>query len=172
MSLIKEIRNDPVYRTFKEMFERVQQQINTDKDYKEVVMLHESRTSRNLRGGDRYSPEKLIDANLVDLSVRSRLVRIRAKSTKQIAHLESGMEAVGNHVMTEYAEDLRDYKTEAQRRALIARVMKAAKAFVADVEAVNNVIDSIIKDIDQASYHLKASVDLLKLWSDSKGRTV
>lgn len=172
MSLIKEIRNDPQYKKFQDLLLAVQKRIDIDRLYKETMALHESRTSRSLRDGDRYSPEKLIDANLVDLSARSRLVKIRATNAKQLSHLQEGMKAMHRYISTQYDEDLKDYRTKEQRAAVIDRVLKAANEFMAECESLGNIIDMVIKDIDQGSHAMRHVIDCLKLWTESKGRSI
>jgi hypothetical protein len=172
MSLIKEIRSDPTYKKFKEIYERTQQRVDIEAAYKEATMLHESRIAAAPKGDKRYSAQRLIDANMLDLSVRSRLVRIRVKNAKAVAHLEAAMAAMRQHILSEYSDDLTEYKTESMRKAVIDRVMKSATEFVAGCQSLTDTIDTIIKDIDQSSFGIRHTVDLLKLLAETKGRVV
>lgn len=172
MSLIKEIRNDPVYKKFKAILEVTMKKMNVDEDHKEIMARHSSRTARSLRKGERYSPHKLIDANMQEMSIRSRLVEIRIKNSKPLKHLREAMEAMRRHIVTEYVDELSDYKTEGQRKALADRVMKTANEFIAQAEDLLDAIDLILKDIDQTSHSLRHSVELLKLLTETKGRTI
>jgi hypothetical protein len=173
MSLIKEIRSDPTYKKFKEIYERTQQRVDIEAAYKEATMLHESRIAAAPKGDKRYSAQRLIDANMLDLSVRSRLVRIRVKNAKAVAHLEAAMAAMRQHILSEYSDDLTEYKTESMRKAVIDRVMKSATEFVAGCQSLTDTIDTIIKDIDQSSFGIRHTVDLLKLLAEkSSGRVL
>jgi uncharacterized protein YaaN involved in tellurite resistance len=109
---------------------------------------------------------------MLDLSVRSRLVRIRVKNAKAVAHLEAAMAAMRQHILSEYSDDLTEYKTESMRKAVIDRVMKSATEFVAGCQSLTDTIDTIIKDIDQSSFGIRHTVDLLKLLAETKGRVV
>lgn len=172
MSLVKEIKSDPVFKKFMAILENTMKALDVEADHKEMLARHASRTSRSLKGGDRYSPHKLIDANMQDLSIRARLVEIRVKNSKKLEYLKEAMEALRRHVVTEYVDDLADYRTEGQRKALVDRVMKKANEFVASAESLLSALDHIIKDIDQSSHSMRHSVELLKLLSDTKGRAI
>lgn len=172
MSLIQDIRSDPVYKKFKTIFEEARKRIDVEAAYKEATMLHENRLAAMPRGDSRYSAQKLFDANMVDMSARSRLVRIRKKATKQLSVLESAMGAMRHHILTEYVDELKPYKSAPQRQALMDRVMKAAVEFTAEVTSLNDTLDLIIKDVDQASHRYHHAVELLKLMANVKGRVV
>ena len=138
----------------------------------EVLSLHMSRTSRSMLGEDRYSPKKLIDASLKDLSNRSRLVEIRVRNDINLSHLKEAMEAFKRYASTEYAEDLKEFSTVDQRKSFIERVLKEAKQLVSDCETLIDTIDNFVKDIDHSSYSMKAVIDCLKLLDGAKGGTV
>lgn len=172
MSLISEIRGDPTYKKFKAIFEEVSKRIDVDAAFKEAEVLHEGRISILPRGDSKYSAQKMYDANHLDMSVRSRLVRIRNKNARQMNHLTAAMEAMRKHILTEYSDDMKDYRTESMKKALMDRVMKTAVEFLAQVESLNDTLDVIIKDCDQASHRHHHAVEYLKLMSNVKGRSV
>jgi hypothetical protein len=172
MSLIKEIRDDPVYKRFKDIFENVRKRIDVEKAFKEATMLHEQRIEAAPKGDKRYSAQRLVDANMLDLATRSRLIRIRTTNSKQLSHLEAAMAAMRHHILTEYVDELKPYRSAPQRQALMDRVMKNAVEFVAECTNLNDTLDLIIKDVDQASHGYRHVVELLKLMADSKGRSL
>lgn len=171
--LLHEIRQSKTYATFKTVVETVKKRVDLDRGMEEALSLHAGRLSRNIRGERRYSPKILIDASLQDLSYRSRLVEIRVKNDLQLATLREAIDAMRRHISTEYSEDLRDFATAEQRRSFVDRVLKNQKTFLAEGEAFIHTLDSLIKDIDQGGYNLKAIVECLKLLDGSKsGRVV
>jgi hypothetical protein len=59
-----------------------------------------------------------------------------------------------------------------QRKAFVDRVIKQAKEFLAEGEALVSMIDILIKDIDQCNFSMKNSIECLKLLAESKGSKV
>lgn len=172
MSLISVVRDDIVYVKFKKILEVTMTKVNIEADTSEALALHASRTSRRLNGEDRYSAKKLIDANLKDLACRARLVELRVKNDKKLRYLTEACEAMRRHITTEYADDLLDYKTVAERKAFIDRILKSANAFLSEGEAMLTMLDTLIKDLDQCGYSLKNVIECLKLLADVKGSRV
>jgi hypothetical protein len=172
IALMRSVKKDKKYTRFARIIQLVSDRLNIEKDRQEAMALHASRTSRALHGGKRYSPRALIDANLKDLSTRARLVEMRVKASYQVEVLEDACEAMRHHLVTEYNQELRSYSTEAQRGAFIKRVQRQALELMAESKSLLDMFDQIIKDIDQASYALRATLDSLKLLDGAKGGRV
>jgi hypothetical protein len=171
--LLVQIKVDPKYKKFARIVQRVSDRLDIEKDRTEALALHASRSSRALHGGKRYSPKALIDASLQDLHARSRLVEIRVKASNHIEVLDDGCDAIKHHLLTQYNQELRPFGTEAQRQALIKRVQRQALDLMVEGKSLLDMLDQIIKDIDQASYSLRATLDSLKLLDGAKaGRVV
>lgn len=167
--LLKEIREDPNYVKLKHLYETTISKVDLEKIYDEAIGLHSGRLSRHLTGANRYSPKALIDANLRDLSYRARLVELRVNLDRKLQALQEMVEAVKRYVITEYADDLSDMKTVEQRRSFAGRVVKAQEQFLVEGKSMVQSLDTLIKDIDQASYHFKSIIDCLKLLDDKTG---
>lgn len=169
MSLIKEVKGDPQYITFKRILEETRRHVKIDESMEEARRLHTSRESRALTGKDRYSAKRIIDAAAKDMSVRARLVEIRVSNDKKMSHLREAMEALRRYVSTEYADDLKEFSNAEQRRAFVDRVLKAANGLVAESEQLLNTLDHLIKDLDQSSHSMRHIVDCLKLMENKHG---
>lgn len=172
MSLIKQIKSDPNFTKFNRIFEGIKKQVNIETSLNEALSLHASRTSRDITGEKRYNPKIIIDASLKDLSYRARLVEIRVKNDLQLSILKEAIDAMKRHVQTEYAEDLREFSTADQRRAFADRVVKSAKEFLAEGESFMDILDTLIRDIDQAGFTIKHIIECMKLLQGAKGTTV
>lgn len=153
-ALLSEIRRDAKYKTFKSIILTAEERMDTEKDKKEVLALHSARTSRTLYTKKRYSPSYVMESSANDMQARSRIVEIRVKASIHIETVEKALEAIQDHVMTEYNEELRKYSNEAQRKALIRRVQKVATNLITDGQDLLSMCDAFIGDIDKASYHL------------------
>lgn len=171
-SLIGSVKSDPSYKKFQLILKNTLEKLDYEKSVQEAKLLHSSRTSRALTGNDRYSPKKIIDAALKDLSTRARLVEIRVSNDRNLSHLRSSMEAMRRYISTEYSEELRDFSTADQRKSFVDRVLRTAHDVLSEGDAVLEVIDHLIKDIDQSSHGMRHVVDCLKLLENKTGSKV
>jgi len=170
--LLAEIRNDPSFTKFKRVVRITGTRLNLEKDREEALASHAARTSRTLHGSKRYSPKDLIDATLTDGRTRSRLVEIRVKASNHIELLEDACDAIKHHLFTEYHEQLKAFSTVDQRSALVKRVQRVALNMVAEGRTLLDLLDQIIKDIDQNGHSLRNSMELLKLLDGAKSGVV
>lgn len=171
-SLLAEIRAGAQYEKFNRILETAKGRSNFEVSLKEALSLHAARDSRALTGNDRYSPKKLVDAVMKDLSTRSRLVEIRVRNDRAMSHVREATEAVRRYIITEYADDLREFGTANERQSYVDRVLKAANTYMSEGSAVLDTIDTLIKDIDQSSHSLRHAVDCLKLLENKHGSKV
>ncbi len=173
MSLIQVIRSDKNYVAFKAAFLKVQATLDLEKVFDEALSLHASRASRSLTGDKRYSPKALIDASLIDMSCRARMVEIRVQTDRKIGELEELLLAIRRHISTEYAEDLKDYSTAEQRKSFVDRALKGANQYVADGSKLIDSLDKLITDTNNASYNIQHAIKCLEILDSSKaGRVV
>lgn len=170
MTLIKDIKRDANYKSFRRILEAAQQKLDVEAALEEAKVLHAARISRALTGNDRYRPKRLIDAAAIDLSTRARLVELRVVNDRKLSHLRKATDALKSYVATEYAEDINeDFRSADQRKAFIDRVVKPALTLLNDGESLLSSLDFLIKDLDQASHSLRHIVDALKLMENKHG---
>ena len=171
--LIELIKADPAYATFRNIVRNTQKSLNIQNSLDDALSLHNSRVLRDLKGEQRYSPKLLIDANLTDLSFRSRLVDMRVRNDVKLSTLREALDAIRGHISTQYSTELKSFSTVDQRRAFVDRAVKNSAQLLADGEALLTTIDALIKDIDQSNFHFKTIIECLKLMDSSKtGTTV
>lgn len=172
MNLIAQVKQDPQYKKFLTILKNTQERIDLNKAVEESRALHAARTSRSLTGNDRYSPKKIIDACMKDLATRARLVEIRLANDRGLSHLREAMDAMRRYLSTEYSEELKDFSTADQRKSFVDRVLKNAHETLSAGESVLDIIDHLIKDIDQSSHSMRHVVDCLKLLENKTGSKV
>lgn len=170
--LLNEVKVDPKYKRFRNIVKTTQDRLNLDADRNEAFALHASRTSRTLHGKAQYSPKALMDASLKDLSARARLVEIRVKASYHLGLLDEAMDAMKRHMVTTYNDEIRKYSNESQRNALVQRVQGSARDLAQEGKELLEMLDHIIKDIDQAGHSLRNMMESLKLLDGSKGRVL
>jgi hypothetical protein len=171
-TLLLEIRRDPKYKKFKTIVETTRSRLKIEADRNEALALHSSRTSRTLSGKKQYSGAAILDAEATELYTRSRLVQIRVQASIHLDLLDEACDAIKRHIFTQYHEDLLGFTNEQQRRALIERVQGAALELIAEGKSLKDMLDQIIKDVDQANFHLGHMVSTLEMLHNSKGKVL
>lgn len=171
-SLIAEIREDEQYALFMRIFERTKKAVDIEAFISEALGLHAGRTSRSLYGEKKYSPKALLDADSNDMSARSRLAEIRVKVDLRISTLRDAIVGMRRHILTTYADDLKEFAGVNAKKALADRVMKRAITYCSEAEALLKTIDTLIKDLDAAGHGLHRMGVLVALLSNGKGRVL
>ena len=170
--LLSEIRSGAQYKKYQKILEAAQTGLDLDVLRAEALGSHSARTSRQLYGSKQYSPKALVDAVYKDLAFRSRMVEIRVKVSVALSNLDEASKAMRRYISTEYSDDLLDFSTADQRRSFVDRVLKVGLAYLAEGQALLDMMDSLIKDCDQAGFSLRNAVETLKLLDGSKSGKV
>lgn len=134
-----------------------------DNILKEADSLHTTRTSRSLFNLKSATARKIIEAAMLDMSYRSRLVEILVTVKRKYAIIESGIETIGNYLQHRYPLKFQEFRTIAQREAFINSTLEKAWKCLNDMDIVIDSITLIIEDIDKSSYSLKHALDGLEL---------
>lgn len=173
MGLKQDIRESADFKKFKKVVQQVESRLNVEKDQNEAVALHAGRTSRKLYGEKRYSPKALIDASENDLSVRSRLVEMRVKASMQIDVLNDACKAMKYSMLTNFQDRMKKmFSTVGDRNAFMETMIASALEIERDGTALIKALDTLVQDIDKASYHLKGVIECLSMLESSKGGKV
>lgn len=170
--LLQDIKADPKYKKFRLIVQKTSDRLKIEEDRNEALALHSARTSRTLSGKKQYSPKSLLDAEATDMSTRSRLVEIRVRASIHLNLLDEACDAIKRHIFTEYYDDLRGFSNEQQRKALIERVQGVAMDLMTEGKSLIDMLDQIVKDIDQSNFHLGHMGSILELLSNSKGKVL
>lgn len=131
----------------------------------ECDSLHISRTIRTLKVTDSDFHSRIIEACLHDQAIRSRLSEILVQSIKGEKKIIQVTDSLKNYYITEYAEQLNLFRTKDERLRFIDTLFEQFYEYSESVKLVSSIASTIIKDIDQAAYALKLTVDVLKLWN-------
>jgi hypothetical protein len=172
MGLKSDIRSSKEFKLFTKIRLESESRLNLERDRIEALSMHSGRLSRAMYGKKQYSAKSLLDACMNEMSCRSRLVEIRVQASIQIDTVHDASKAIKHHILTEYADQMKVYKTVGQRQAFIDNLIAKAVQLEGEGKALLSLLDSLISDIDKASYHLSNMVDVLKLMSDKPGKTL
>lgn len=167
--LIDAVRNDPQYIKFKKIVRTTRDKLSLDIDRSEAMTLLAGRTSRSIYGKRQFSGKALLEAMSNDMSARSRLVELRIRAKVHLDTLIDACQALKDHVLTEYSEDMRIFNNAEARNAFVSRVQGTAKQTVTEATALIETLDAIMVDIDKASFHLSRMTEIVLLIDSSKG---
>lgn len=173
MGIKNDIRESADYQKFKKIMLRTQKGLQVERDRTEALSMHAGRTSRKLYGMKQYSPKALMDASLNDMSVRSRLVELRVNTSVQKDMLHEAVKAMKQSILTNFGDQLKPkFKTIGERTAFLDNLLATALEIEHEGEAFIKLLDSLVADIDKASFHLRTMSDALQLLDQSKGGKV
>ncbi|QRE00287.1 hypothetical protein [Burkholderia phage BCSR5] len=168
--LKKLLKEDEEFVKFKRLVKRASEALDIEKDRSEALNLHTSRTARNLYGKAQFSAPKIADASARDLAGRSRLVEIRVRARVNLSIIEKAVKTIKGHIHANYKSALQDYRTKGEREAFIESVLGIYLEKLTEGEALLEMLDFLIKDIDQSGFALKNMTEVLKLMSETHGK--
>lgn len=156
------LKEDSIFKKVRESVAGVERTIDTEKILREAKMLHNSRPSRDLH---KHKPTvtKLYEADTVDLKARSRLTEMKADLVRNSEILEDVLGELEKHIMTKYADELSEWSNQPSRRAAVEKILAPGITVLENLKSCDSVLDLYIRDIDQASYRISNSINLLKL---------
>jgi hypothetical protein len=160
---------DEVIARTANIYRSVRTNVNITSLEEEINTLHLTRLTRKLSSGA-VTIIKLNKAITTDMQVRSRLIEVRCSIRNNLISLVTAIEVGSNHVQSTYAANLRSTCSTAQeRKQAIDTIFERYIKLRVRIECLLDNLDSIIKDIDQSSYHLRNLVDIAKLTLGSNG---
>ena len=164
------IREDEEYKKFRKVIKLELERLNLEQDQKEVLSLHASRLSRTIYDKRQYSAQILIDASMMDLAFRSRMVEIRVKASLHVSIMEAAISSIRKYLYSKYVQS--SFSNESARQSYIDTVLKAYLKEVEKAKAFLQLCDTLVKDIDQAAFNLRNMLECLKLLSETKGKII
>lgn len=167
--LIEAVKLDGEYKKFRLLLKNSRTELKIERDRKEALALLAGRTSRELYGKRQFSPKAMLEAASNDMAARSRLVEIRVRMKVHIDLLEDACKAIKNHMLTEYADQMRLFTNQESRTAFVERVQGTARTLLVQGQALIDMLDQIVIDIDKASYHMSNMTSMIVLLDGSKG---
>lgn len=171
-SLSSIIKEDSEYKVFLRVIKQVKKEIDLEKIKKEAEMLHKTRVARSLHGKDKLVANKISDANAQDLSWRARLSEMRVGLYIRLSDVEEAISAFTDFVLVTYGDDLKDdgFTTKDQRSSFTKHLLGKHYRFLREGQIVLETLDFLIRDIDQAGFHLRNMVKILEIVTETKGR--
>lgn len=171
-SLLGTIREDAEYKKFKLVLQRTQERLDIQKDLNEAFALHTSRLSPTMYDKKQFSAKAILEAHAKDLAARSRMEALRTKATLHLSYLHEAEKALSNYITDKYKDDMSDFSNQEQRKAFLGRVLRMSQAFSKEGETMLDILDKLIKDVDQSGFQLKGMMSALELIMNAKGKVL
>lgn len=169
VSLLGLIRADAEYKKFKLIVERTQGKLKIQEDLNEAFALHTSRLSPQMYDKKQFSGKSLLEAHAKDLAARSRMERIRTNATLNLSYLHEAEKAMSNYVLDKYKDDMSEFSNAEMRKAFLGRLLRVSYSISSEGQTMLDILDKLIKDIDQAGFNLKGMLGALELITNAKG---
>lgn len=170
--VITKVQEGSEYKRYSSVISSVKAAINLSSISKEASYLHSKRETTKLYKL-KLDPMTVAKANLLDLSNRARLTELRADLHKQYEIVETANARLKQGIRAQWETRLKKLaSTAVQRNAIIERLCTDGVDLQAQIEATSKLLDSFIKDIDQAGFSIRNTVDLLKMLVERRDQTI
>ncbi len=152
---------DATFQQYRRIVSTIEKRVTVSKFVVEARSLHSSRTMRNLKG-NAPSSDKVYEAIVRDMAARSRIVELKMTLFVEKELLESALSSISAHIRALY--DLSDLaRTLDEKKVLLKKVLNKGYTLLEEIASAVEVMDLIVKDIDQAGYAVRNLVELIKL---------
>lgn len=154
------IRKDESFKRYRRILDKIIE-FDIVSLNREAKNLHSGRDTRNLIKSS-INPKGVSDANLKDISYRSRMVEIRVNITEKRDLLKTTIDIVRRHLTYEYSAFC-DVKSVAGRKIFFDRYFRSGLELLSRMDTTIDMLDHFIKDIDQTGFGLKNAVAILQM---------
>lgn len=163
-ALRKSLRKDKRWQRFRNIIDQAYLP-EFDAFTDEIERLHKTRGVRVLGAQALPTGKKVADAAMRDQSVRSRCVEIVMSVTRSRNYLAIQMDTVRSYLMAQYMQLLHDegIRTITEKREIINSMFSRADTCLHRLDTITQIADMVIKDVDQAGYALKHTVEALSV---------
>lgn len=168
--LKKALAEDDTYLRFRNIVRTIQKRINVEKNLIEARSLHGARTVRTLKG-TAPSATALYEATVREAATRARLTEIKITLYVEEQLLKASLDATISHLRTAY--DLSFVgNTQEDRKLVVRSILRSGYKLHDELTSAINILDLIVKDIDQAGYSTRNLIDIVKIQTERPGQTI
>ena len=163
-ALTKSLRKDARYQRMKESFQTLPLfNMPVVQYHKDLDLYHKSRPIRNLNPTSGKIIDQIVRASVDDQAFRSRIVAIMMECVRSSTTLQNAIDAYRDYVLVHYAEELKSLRTKEERMMVIKIATASFSKYVSKVQTLRDCCDLVVKDIDQAAWSLKLTVQTLEI---------
>jgi len=133
-----------------------------DDKQKDVKDIHSIRKMRGLHD-HKLSPKRLAEANLQEVALRGRLVKIMLDCMSVRFDLQKLLDMAEAHITTNYQAELSRYSTVGARGAVVRDLLKNGYSQMRVIEKTEELAQYVIEDIDKTSYRSRDTMECFEL---------
>ena len=161
--LRREVKNSKRFKNLKMVIKSDTYSIAFENLKSELRINHSSRKLTGLSSSDPNFGKKLVEASIVEVSIRSRAVEIRVMATDVSKYLERSLKYFADYVTTEFSDGLSVFSTIKERSQFIARLLEPYYKHLDKLQTLIEIVDMYITDIDKTSYAAKNIVSTFEV---------
>lgn len=160
-SLKKQLLDDDTFLKYRSIRQTASAQLPYESLCDELERIQQSRAVRtavhNLR------PNQLLEVSLDEVNHRARLTEILVKAKRNRAMIQPVVDGVWNYIASTYVDELKTFKTSADRQSAISTVLNAGYTLISELDSLIEQCELVIKEIDQSSFSLSRVATLMEL---------
>lgn len=170
-ALRKDVKKSDRYKNLKQVIKSDSYSIAFESLKNELRVNHSSRKLSSLSPSNPNFGKKLVEASMVEVSIRSRAVEMKVLATDVSRYLERSLKYFGDYVTTEFSDGLSVFSTIKERTQFIARLLEPFYKHLDKLQTFIEIVDMYISDIDKASYAAKNIVSTFEVIRRNEGST-
>lgn len=161
-ALRRKLREDDTFLKYRRILKNIREKMDEEKFYEEVQSMHSGRTMRNLYGTT-PGADKISNAVLQDVRVRSRLVELILKATRHHDMLDIVLDETRKYLATKYQDEVLDLRTKGERQSYFDIYLSAGITTKHNLSSMIEAANIVVKDIDQCSHSTRHLIECLEL---------
>lgn len=167
LSLLGKMRSDSNVKKFNRAVSTGTFSINTQELEDEITLLHAARITRSVKykGLMQSSQKVLIESILQTQANRSRVVEIQMQCSSIAGRMSDAQSGLKDYLSSTYNEQLKEYRTIKEKDALLNRVFEDAIKLIKSLNAVIELSQYLVEDLDQAGFSLMNIRKVLEITS-------
>ena len=160
--LREQLDDDSTFQRYRRIRQAAQASLPYDSLCEEIKQIQTLRQARSF-ARNKYDPKELLAVSMDEVSHRARLTEIMVACHRQHADLENLISAVWGHIATNFQDCLTDFRTKGDKETAIGTCFVTGNKMLANLSSLITQCELVIKEIDQTSFHLTRTANLLEL---------
>lgn len=164
------LKDDNTFVRYRNIVKTIKERISLEKNLAEARSLHAARTIRSLKGST-PSPASLYEASVREAATRARLTELKVTLYVEKELLKEAIDSTVSHIRSAYDMTYVG-STQEERKLALRSMLRSGYRLLDELNAALDVLDFVIKDIDQCGYSLRNMIDIVKIQIERPGQHV
>lgn len=161
-SLRVALQGDDVFMSFNTTMGRIRNTFDYEALNREISTLHSTRMGRNLHLEPSIpESDKIVRAMLENSSFRSRLMELAAPARRYRKTMKRKIEMITKYIFVEHETQFGGIRHKTDKELVVEVLLEPALSLQSEVDSVIESVDEVVKDIDQAGFATRDTVELV-----------